>query len=305
LALMLAGELEEGLLEQEWRRKVAQHSDWWTRRRRFPEWNGEPLAGKRFLVLAEQGMGDMIQFVRYAEDLVARGATVLVEAPPDLIDLLRDAPGVSAVVPQGGPYPSCDYQAPIMSLPRLCGTGMESIPASLHYLVADTRRLARWRGLLGPGSKPRVGLNWAGNPAHVRDAFRSMPLAALAPLLAMREIEWIGLQKGAAAAQIAALPRECKLRDMAAGSQNFADLAAVLSELDLVITVDTSVVHLAGALGRPTLLLLDTGHDWRWLQHRNDSPWYPTVRLIRQAARGDWASAVAQAQLELYRYFTL
>lgn len=303
LALLLTGELEEGLVEQEWRLKVAQRRDWWARRRQFPEWNGEPLQGKRFLILAEQGMGDMIQFVRYAEDLAARGATVLVEAPPDLTDLLRGAPGVADMVPRDGPYPQCDYQAPVMSLPLRCGTRLETIPARAHYLAADPLRVARWRELLGEKKKPRVGLAWAGNPDHVRDAFRSLPLAVLTPLLALQGIEWISLQKGAAAAQMAMLPPECALRDIGKDSRNFADLAALISELDLVITVDTSVVHVAGALGRPTLLLLDTGHDWRWMQHRSDSPWYPSVRLIRQAARGDWPSAVDAAALVLRRRF--
>jgi tetratricopeptide (TPR) repeat protein len=305
LALLLTGELEEGFVEQEWRLKVAQRRDWWARRRQFPEWNGEPLTAKRLLILAEQGMGDMIQFMRYAEDLVARGATVLVEAPPELTDLLREAPGVAAVVPRDGPYPQCDYQAPIMSLPLRCGTRLETIPARAQYLAADASCVARWRELLGEKKKPRVGLAWAGNPDHVRDAFRSMPLAALTPLLALQGIEWISLQKGAAAAQMATLPPECALRDMGRDSRNFADLAALISELDLVITVDTAVVHLAGALGRPTLLLLDTGHDWRWLRNRNDSPWYPTVRLIRQVVRGDWASAIALTRIELYRHLDL
>jgi tetratricopeptide (TPR) repeat protein len=305
LALLLTGELEEGLVEQEWRLKVVQPRDWWARRRQFPQWNGEALAAKRFLILAEQGMGDMIQFVRYAEDLVARGATVLVEAPADLTDLLCGAPGVAAVVPHNGPYPQCDYQAPAMSLPLRCGTRLETIPARAHYLAADPLRVRRWRELLGQKNKPRVGVAWAGNPDHVRDAFRSMPLAALMPLLAIQGVEWISLQKGAAAAQMATLPSECALRDAAKNSRNFADLAALISELDLVISVDTAVVHLAGALGRPTLLLLDTGHDWRWLQNRTDSPWYPTVRLIRQAVRGDWPSAIALTRIELSRQFDL
>jgi tetratricopeptide (TPR) repeat protein len=303
LALLATGAFEEGLAEQEWRLKMAQHRDWRALRQQFPEWNGEPLQDKRFLILAEQGMGDMIQFVRYAEDLAARGATVVVEAPPALADLLRGAPGVAAVVPGAGPYPQCDYQAPVMSLPFRCGTRLETIPARPQYLGADPLRLARWRELLGEKKKPRVGVAWAGNPDHVRDGFRSMPLAALQPLLSIHGIEWIGLQKGPAAAQMAALPPECVLRDMGGYSRDFADLAALISELDLVITVDTAVVHVAGALGRPTLLMLDTGHDWRWLQKRSDTPWYPSVQLIRQAARGDWRSAVDAAAVELEHRF--
>ena len=305
LALLLSGDFDEGLVEQEWRLQVAHHRDWWARRQHFPQWRGEPLAGRRFLIVAEQGMGDMIQFVRYAEDLSGRGATVVLASPPDLADLLRGAPGVSAVVPSEGPYPPCDFQAPVMSLPLLCGTRLSTIPGRESYLAADPARSAHWRALLGVQTRPRVGVAWAGNPEQARDRYRSMPLAALEPLLAIKEIEWIGLQKGVAAQQIAALPPHCVLRDMTAQSKNFADLAALISELDLVITVDTSVVHLAGALGKPTLLLLDTGHDWRWLQNRNDTPWYPSVRLLRQATRGDWASAVRLAHDELLRHFDL
>lgn len=192
-----------------------------------------------------------------------------------------------------------------MSLPRRCGTTLATIPARAHYLVADPLRAARWRERLGPKDKPRVGVSWAGNPAHAHDRFRSIELAALAPLFAVPGIEWISLQKGAAGAQLAGLPPGCGLRDMAKDSRNFADLAALVSELELVITVDTSVVHLAGALGRPTLLLLDAAHDWRWLRNRTDSPWYPTVRVIRQTVLGDWAGAIAQSRTELSRQFDL
>jgi hypothetical protein len=300
---LLNGEFEEGFAEQEWRRRVVQHHDWWERRRQFPEWHGEPLAGKRVLILAEQGLGDMIQFVRYAAELRARGATVLVEAPPELADLLRTAPGVTAVAPRDGPYPPCDCQTPVMSLPLHCGTQLATIPALTPYLMADPLRVARWRALLGEKMRPRVGLAWAGNPDHVRDCFRSLPLAALTPLLAMPDFEWISLQKGAAAAQIALLPSRFALRDMGRDSRDLADLAALISELDLVITVDTAVTHVAGALATPTLLLLDTGNDWRWLRHRTDTPWYPAVRLLRQAARGDWCSVIDAAAAALRERF--
>ena len=298
LALLLDGQFVEGFAEQEWRVRVARHRDWWARRNQCAEWQGEPLAGKRFLLLAEQGMGDMIQFVRYASDLAARGAVLHVEAAPELHDLFRTTPGVSAIVGLDGPYPypACDYQAPMLSLPHRCGTRVETIPAPANYVVADAQCRVRWRTLLGPRVGPRVGLAWAGNPDHVRDAFRSLPLAALSPLIALPGVEWISLQKGAAAAQIATLPPELVLRDLAAAAaRDFADSAALIAELELVITVDTSIVHLAGALGAPSLLLLDSANDWRWLQRRVDSPWYPSVTLLRQARRGDWAGVVQAA----------
>ncbi|MEO8134011.1 MAG: tetratricopeptide repeat protein [Betaproteobacteria bacterium] len=303
LALLASGEFAEGFVEQEWRLEVARHRDWWTRRRLFPQWRGEPVAGKRVLILAEQGMGDMVQFVRYAEGLAARGAIVLLEAPADLADLMQSAPGVAGLVPRDGPYPPCDFQVPVMSLPLGFGTTTETMPAPAAYLSADPSLQARWRSLLGAQRLPRVGIAWAGNPEQVRDRFRSMPLSAFEPLLQLQDIEWISLQKGAAAGQIATLPPGCALREMSKESRNFADLAALIAELDLILTVDTAVVHVAGALGRPTLLFLDAASDWRWLRGRSDNLWYPTVRILRQSVRGDWSSVVATAAAELRRYF--
>ena len=305
LALLLSGEFAEGFAEQEWRLQVAQNRDWWARRPQLPQWRGEALAGKRVLILAEQGMGDIIMFVRYAGMLAQRGATVLVEAPGDLFELLQHAPGIAGLVPLDGPYPPCDFQVPVMSLPLAFGTLQETIPARTPYLSADSdpARQARWRSLLGARVKPRVGLAWAGNPSYARDRFRSMPLSAMEPLLSIGNIEWISMQKGAGATEMARLPVELRPRDMGKDSRNFADLAALISQLDLVVTVDTSVVHLAGGLGRPTLLLLDAAHDWRWLRQGAESAWYPTVRLIRQPAPGDWHSVIATAAAELRRRF--
>ena len=300
------GELERSLkviAEQEWRLRMAPHRDWWSRRNRFPQWQGEPLTGKRVLILAEQGMGDMIQFVRYAEKLAARGAIVQVEAVAELSELFRAVEGVHAVVRSDGPYPACDYQVPMLSLPQRCGTRLETIPATAAYLAADPLRRARWRDLLGTRQRPRVGIAWCGNPEHVRDAYRSLPLNSLEPLLALSGIEWLSLQKGAGAAQIAPLPAHLALRDMASAAHDFADTAALIAELDLVITVDTSIVHLAGALGAPTLLLIDAANDWRWLQRRADTPWYPSVRLLRQPERGDWAAVIAAAVAEVRTRF--
>ncbi|MEP7084407.1 MAG: tetratricopeptide repeat protein, partial [Betaproteobacteria bacterium] len=295
LALLLSGQFEQGFAEQEWRLRMPRYRDWWSRRNRFPAWQGETLTGKRLLILAEQGMGDMIQFVRYAELLAASGAIVLVEAAPELGELLRTIRGVAGVVRSDGPYPACDYQVAMLSLPLRCGTRLGAIPAPAAYVVADPQRRARWREMLGARQRPRVGIAWAGNPDHVRDAYRSLPLLSLGPLLAVPGIEWISLQKGAAAAQIGSLPAHLALLDMASAARDFADTAALIAELDLVITVDTSIVHLAGALGAPTLLLIDTANDWRWLQRRPDSPWYPSVELLRQTERGDWAAVIAGA----------
>ncbi len=301
LALLLAGELEEGFAEQEWRMRVAQHREWWARRQQFPQWQGEPLAGKRILILAEQGMGDMIQFVRYATPLAAQGATVMVEAAPELADLLRTVPGVREVVSPDPPFPRCDVQIPMLSLPLRCGTRLGTIPAPLRYLGVDPVRRARWQQLLGPPVKPRIGIAWAGNPEHVRDRYRSLAVAHFASLLAMPEYEWLGLQKGPAAGQIAALPPECVIRDLGKDSLTFADLAALIELLDLVITVDTAIVHVAGALGKSALLLLDTAHDWRWPRGGSEARWYPSVQIVRQPSRGDWAGAMLLAAEAMQR----
>ncbi len=211
LALLKTGNFAEGLAEQEWRKMVEAHRSWWSRPNQFPDWKGEALAGKRILVLAEQGMGDMIQFVRYAEDLAALGATVIVEAAIELMDVMRTVPGVASVVAHGGPYPPCDLQIPVMSLPFRLGTQPDTIPARGRYIQTDPERAAFWRKRLGVRTKPRIGVTWAGNPDHVRDRYRSMPLAALTPLLALSEFEWLGLQKGPASAQIASLPARASL----------------------------------------------------------------------------------------------
>jgi ADP-heptose:LPS heptosyltransferase len=301
LALLRNGEYPEGFLEHEWRMRFPQHQASWARKKKYPEWRGEPLAGKRILVLTEQGLGDLIQFVRYAEQLVAQGATVVVEAAPELIELMRTVPGVADVVPRFGPYPQCDFCVAVMSLPLRFATLPGTIPSLDRYLRADPARIARWQQLLGTRARPRIGIAWAGNPEQARDRYRSMALAHFAPLLAQREYEWLSLQKGPAAEQIAALPAEVRPRDLGKHSETFADLAALIESLDLVITVCTSVVHVAGALGKPAVLLLDTEHDWRWPRNGCETRWYPSVRIVRQPARGDWAGAIREALLEVRR----
>ncbi|MEP6703051.1 MAG: glycosyltransferase family 9 protein, partial [Betaproteobacteria bacterium] len=173
--------------------------------------------------------------------------------------------------------------------------------APVRYLDVDPMRVTPWQHLLGARTKPRIGLAWAGNPAHVRDRFRSMALESFVPLLVLRDFEWIGLQKGAASDQIATLPPGCGILDMGRHSETFADLAALIELLDVVITVDTSVVHVAGALGKPTLLLLDAAHDWRWPRSGTHARWYPSVQIVRQPSRGDWTGAIELAAEALRR----
>jgi tetratricopeptide (TPR) repeat protein len=302
LSLILTGDYERGFAEHEWRKKVVQHRHWWSARQQFPEWTGGPVAGKRVLILAEQGMGDMIHFVRYADMLAARGATVIVEGAVELLELLRTVPGVSEVVQLGGPYPRCDLQVAVLSLPYRFNTRPDTIPANTPYLRVDPARIERWQRILGPRDRPRIGVAWAGNPDHARDRFRSAPLTAFAPLAADDRYEWISLQKGPAAEQIASLPPGCSMRDMGRHSETFADLAALISMLDLTVTVDTSVVHIAGALDKPALLLLDPGSDWRWPRSGDTVRWYPSVRIVRQPERGDWAGAIRLAASEIQRF---
>ena len=299
LALLAVGDFEHGLEEQEWRFRAAPMRESWEKRTQFPTWRGEPLHGKRILILAEQGFGDILQTIRYAEALTERGASVVVEAPAEIAALMRTTRGVTLVAPRGGPFPPCDYQVALMSLPYVFGTRLDSIPSMVPYILPDVARSARWQGLLGEKTKLRVGINWSGNPLQARNRTRSIPLAMLEPLLRHDNIEWINLHKGMAVDDIARLPPELSLRDLMPHAADFADTAALIRELDLVITTDTAVAHLAGALGAPTLTLLDAAPDCRWLLGRDDSPWYPTMRLIRQTTRGDWSTVVDEAAREL------
>ena len=288
LALLAADQYEEGLAEHEWRLKSDKDRAWWAHRDLFPTWQGEPIAGKRILILAEQGLGDQIQFARYATLLAQHGATVVIEAARELGELLQTVAGVTQVVPRDGPYPRCDLQIPLMSLPLRCATRPGNVPITGRYVQSDPARVARWEAQLGPRTRPRVGLAWVGNRNHVRDRMRSMPLSTLVPLLSNSRIDWISLQKGAGSEELDHLPPACAVRDMGRHSETMADLAALIDTLDLVITVDTSVAHVAGALGRPMLLLIDFANDWRWHRAGADSRWYDSARIVRQSAPGDW-----------------
>lgn len=263
-----------------------------------PQWRGEPLAGKAILVWFEQGMGDEIQFVRYLAWLKKQGArqvTLVCKAP--LVELFKTVDGVDAVFAAEGQQlviPAQDYWVLPMSLPLHHRTTLETIPAQLPYLHALPERIAQWRKCVPPADGSlRVGLAWAGSVTHRNDANRSLPsLELLAPLAAVPGVKFISLQKGEREAEAA--PAGLELQRLAPDLVDFADTAAVISQLDLVITVDTAVAHVAGALGKPCWVLLPwLGVDWRWLLERDDSPWYPGVmRLFRQKSAGDWAGVV-------------
>ena len=254
--------------------------------RRFaqPEWRGEPLRGEPILLYAEQGFGDVLQFVRYAPLVAACGGRVILEVPAELRRLLAGMPGTETVVACGDALPEFTSHCSLLSLPLAFKTELGTIPAAVPYI-----RVPAAAALPHPGGDGlRVGLVWAGRPEHNRDRLRSLPLAALAPLADVPGVVFYSLQKGPAAEQLAGAP--LPLVDLSPRITDFADTAAAVAALDLVISVDTSVGHLAGALGKKVWLLLSYVPDWRWLLGRDDSPWYPTARLFRQPAGGDWAA---------------
>jgi hypothetical protein len=254
-----------------------------------PHWAGEDLCGRRILVHAEQGLGDAIQFVRYVPMLRERGASVILEAPRGLTPLFAGI--ADAVVEAGAPLPDFDCHAPLLSLPRGFGTRLSDIPAAVPYLRVPEDRVRKWRERLGPARRRRVGLVWAGSATHPINSERSIAARLFRPLARIPDIELFSLQKGPEAGQIAELAG-CGVIPLEDFANDILDTAAILTELDLLVTVDTMVAHLAGALGRPVWTLLATRSDWRWMLDRPDTPWYPTMRLFRQSRRGDWTGPI-------------
>ncbi len=290
--MLLLGRWKEGFAEFEWRKKQAE-SAWRFPQRSRPEWLGrEDLSGKTLLIRAEQGFGDTLQFARYGALANARGATVIMAVQPDLKRLLQNGlSGVDAVIGLDEPEPPHDFQVPIMSLALAFGTEVETVPASVPYIKAEKSLVADWREKLGTHGF-KIGVSWHGSP---HSGGRSFPLAALAEIASLPGVRLISLQKGAGSEQLHRLPSGMCVEDLgpAYDAGDFADTAAVIAALDLVITCDTAMAHLAGALGRPAWIALKQSADWRWLTGRDDSPWYPTARLFRQPAAGDWKSVFA------------
>jgi tetratricopeptide (TPR) repeat protein len=288
MALLSHGDFAEGWSEYEWRfRAKAAHEP--PRQFEQPRWDGSDLNGRRILVYAEQGLGDTIQMVRYLPLVAERGGKIILECQPALIRLLRDFPGIDALVAAGQALPAFDVHCPLLSLPMLFRTDMDSIPAGAPYLHADAALAAAWRARLdSAGAALKVGVAWAGNPKHRNDRNRSMPISALAPLAGVADLFFISLQKGPVGAQAADPAPGITLADFTAELHDWVDTAALIANLDLVICVDTAIAHLAGAMGRPTWILQPVSVDWRWLLDRADSPWYPSVRLFRQSSPGDW-----------------
>ena len=256
------------------------------------------MHGKTVLLQAEQGFGDTIQFIRYLPMVIAKGGRVVLEIPDDLRPLIGHIDGVTAIMRRGEALPHFDVHCPLMSLALAFGTTLDTIPAPVPYLHAPAERISSWRIRLAGTKGPRVGLVWSGKPTHKNDHNRSIPLALLAPLLRMPGMTFVSLQKDYRDTDRAALGALPLLR-LDDALSDFADTAAVIAALDLVIAVDTAAAHLTGALGKPLWLLLPAIGDWRWLTERADSPWYPSARLFRQPRIGDWQSALAEVRREL------
>ena len=262
-----------------------------------PLWLGDaPLAGRTILLRAEQGLGDTIQFCRYAPMVAARGARVVLEVQRPLVDLMRTLDSAIEVVARGDALPEFDLHCPLLSLPLAFKTELTTIPARTPYLRAPAGAID-WKSRLGT-KRPRIGLVWSGNPGHKRDATRSIPFYALMPLLDI-DASFVSLQKDVRASDAALLKQTGQVVDVADSLTSFAETASLIATLDLVISVDTSAAHLTGALGKPLWLLLPQVPDWRWLMGRDDSPWYPTARLFRQDTTRAWGGVVARIRAVL------
>lgn len=295
-SLLLGGDLLRGWDEYEWRWRRKNHPP--LREFAQPAWRGEDLKDLRLFVYAEQGAGDTIQFARYLPELLRLGAKVFVECPASLVGLLSTITGLEKVIDKGDVLPAFDLVCPLVSLPRCFKTTLDTIPAAVPYLYSPRNTPPLPQVADAKPDNLKIGLAWAGNPAHHNDRHRSIRLELLQPLLAHADLNFFSLQ----------IPRDpafgspdlaSRCLDLSPLIHDYSDTAALMSQLDLIISVDTSVAHLAGALGRPVWLLLPYAPDWRWLLGPNDSPWYPTMRLFRQPHPGDWAAVVKEVETKL------
>ncbi len=289
LALLMRGDWGEGWAEYEWRLRIP---DMCVEPFDAPAWEGSPLAGRTLLVHAEQALGDAIQFARFAIAAQRTGGRVVLRCPDKLCALLGGLTGDVALAPAGEPPPPFDVHAPLMSLPHLLDTPGEGLATDHPYLAADPARAKPWLTRIGRGRRLRVGIGWQGSPTYLADHQRSMPLRHLLPLLRSPHVRTFSLQKGFGSEQLAELPGDVEVEDLGPdldeGPDAFVDTAAVLSALDLLVCTDTALPHLAGALGVPVWMLLPHVPDWRWALAGERTPWYPSMRLIRQRSPGDW-----------------
>ena len=293
---LLEGDFARGWVNYAWRRKIPkyhfQKNDY-----KKPFWDGSRLKGRTIFVYPEQGLGDSIQFVRYLPTLASLGARVLLGVPSELLRLFQNMKSPIEIIKPNDPIPEFDYHTSLLDLPRLLNTSLETIPSYKSYLRAPSDLTNIWADRLGPRTAFRLGIVWAGNPKHKHDRDRSIEATLMRPLVEITGISIFSLQvgRGGEASEIFG----DKVVDIAPILNDFADTAAALSNLDLIVTVDTAVAHLAGALGCRTRTLLPFIPDWRWLLERNDSPWYPSMQLLRQPQRNDWQTILDQVHTEL------
>ncbi|MDA8231378.1 MAG: tetratricopeptide repeat-containing glycosyltransferase family protein [Magnetospirillum sp.] len=299
MVLLKLGRLAEGWAQYEWRRRIEN----FCRQLPGPQWRGEPLGGRTILLHTEQGLGDCLHFARYAPLVAAAGGRVVLWADEPLVRILRTLPGVAEVVPLETIPPTFDVHLPLMSLPHVFGTELHSIPADIPYLLPDAAAAKAWGDRLTALPGLKVGLVWAGGlrPYDPLANFRSLGPDGFASLASTPGVSFVSLQKGPRAEPAEAAPTGLRLTDWMDEVSDFADTAALIANLDLVITVDTAVAHLAGAMGKPVWVLLRFGGCWRWLESRDDSPWYPTARLFRQPALGQWEPVLLAVADELRR----
>lgn len=289
--LLLHGEFTRGWREYRFRYRL-DNTRMFERHIQKPRWEGQPIKGKTLLIHDEQGYGDTFQFLRLLQQTRERsGAHIVLEVNQEACNLARGVSDGDQLIVRGTLPPPFDFHCELMSLPAALGLQLSDLPGKIPYLFADTARVEKWRARLADLPRPLVGLVWAGSPTHANDRRRSLTLSELAPL-AQEGITFLALQKGPAAAQADTPPPGMSLLSLSDEIHDFDDTAAILSVIDTLISVDSSPVHLAGALGRPAWVLLPFQHDWRWLLEREDSPWYPGMRLFRQAAPGQWHSAL-------------
>lgn len=290
ICYMVTGDWKQGLPHYEWRWKTDQLQGG-ARNFAQPQWDGsQSLQGKTVLLHAEQGLGDTLQFCRLAAAVAARGARVVLEVQPQLKGLLTGLAGVTTLISQGEALPPFDLHCPLLTLPLALGLDLQHLPVAHAYVRAEPTRVAEWAGRLGAG-RPKVGLVWSGRPQHKNDHNRSLPLAALLEALPSGP-QYHCLQKEFRAADAALLETQAQIANWSAQLNDFSDTAALVANMDWVVSVDTSVAHLAAAMDKPVWLLLPFSPDWRWIVGRDDSPWYPGMRLFRQNALGGWADVL-------------
>jgi len=299
VALLLNGDYARGWKEYEWRWQGCLELKHGKPAFRQPEWTGQDISGKTLLLYREQGMGDVIQFVRYAPMAAARGASVVVACQPELVRLVGTVDGISKAVSIEQALPPFDFHCPLLSLPLIFNTTLETIPSNVPYIHADPALVEVWRRRIGVQEGLKVGLIWGGWASNSVDHMRSVPLGDFAQLARIRGFRFYSLQKGEHAAQTRSAPAGLPLIDWTGDIHDFADTAALMANLDLLISVDTAGLHLAGALGKPAWLLCRHESEWRWLLERDDSPWYPTLRIFRQSRPGRWQDVMEKAATAL------